>query len=192
LYDLQTDVKTLVSRAYQSIAAANGTSDVPTISGDGRFIAYRSNSSNIVSSATNGWPNLFLYDRVKDTNTLLSVSRDGTSGANYWSLAPAFSGNGRMLVFPSCASDLVDSDLNQSGDLFAFRFLYASAVRGNGSTLISWPGTSGENFKVQFKNNIEDSDWQDLTGTITFSGDTAYIEDHSPGLAHRVYRIVGF
>jgi hypothetical protein len=192
IYDWRSDAKTLVSRAYNSISAANAASDVPTISADGRFVAYRSSASNIIPSATNGWPNLFLYDRTTGTNTLLSISHNGTSSGNYWCLAPAFSGNGRVLVFPSWASDLVDRDLNSGGDLFAFTFLYVNIVRTAGSAVISWPSASGQSYQVQFKNNADDPDWENLPGTIVFSGDTGYLEDVSSASAHRFYRVVAF
>src|SRR5690606_22359865 len=116
---------TLVSKNFmmQSLTPANARSDFPDISYDGRFVAFRSEATNIAPFDVNGWPDVFLYDRIVGTNRLLGVNQSGKSGNNR-SLAPVvFSGDGRSLVFPSWASDLIEHDFNQNGDLFVFTFL---------------------------------------------------------------------
>jgi Tol biopolymer transport system component len=117
LYDFVTQSNFLVSQSNPP-GAANGPSDSPTISSDGRFVAYRSAATNILPGATNGLPNIFLYDRQTGATTLLSANASGMAGNNR-SFAPQFSGDGQTVVFQSWASDLVAQDFNQVNDLFA-------------------------------------------------------------------------
>ena len=119
LYDFVTRSNFLVSQGNPP-GAASGPSDSPVISNDGRFVAYRSTATNLVAGATNGLPNVFLYDRQTGTTTLLSANASGMAGNNR-SFAPQFSGDGQTVVFQSWASDLIAQDFNQVNDLFAVR-----------------------------------------------------------------------
>ncbi len=119
LYDFVTGTNLLVSQSNPP-GAANGPSDSPTISSDGRFVAYRSTATNIHPGATNGLPNVFLYDRQTGTTTLLSANASGMAGNNR-SFAPQFSGDGQTVVFQSWASDLVAQDFNQVNDFVALK-----------------------------------------------------------------------
>jgi len=75
LYDCQTGSNVLVSQAFDAPASANGDSDSPAISPDGRFVAYRSAASNLVPNDANGVPDIFLWDRITGVTMLMSVSR---------------------------------------------------------------------------------------------------------------------
>ena len=193
LYDIQTGENLLISRGLDGTAALGGASDSPEISSDGRFVAYRSAATNLVFIDTNGVPDLFLYDRLTGTNTLLSASRFGSSTANNRSLSPAFSGNGRVLIFQSWASDLVAQDFNDSSDVFAFNFPYATLVTGNapgGNPILSWPAISGQTYRVQYKNNLDDTNWQEVADTVTITGNTAHLTDLAPAAGQRFYRVI--
>ncbi len=98
LHNLQSRTEVLVSHAWNSSAAAAGVSDSQVISADGRFVVYRSTATNLVTGDTNGFPNIFLYDRQTGANTLLSASRFGNVAADNRSLAPVFSGDGQVLL----------------------------------------------------------------------------------------------
>jgi hypothetical protein len=101
-----------------------------------------------------------------------------------------FSSDGRTLLFPGWASDLGAGDFNQSGDLFAFMFLYATVTPGVPGPTVSWPATPGISYLVQFTTNLSDPDWQSLNGTISVLGNQASLQDVSPGAFQRFYRIV--
>jgi hypothetical protein len=120
LYNTQSKTNLLVSRRFNASSAPDGVSDSPAISPDGRFVAYRSFATNCVRGDFNEVSDVFLFDRLIGTTTLLSISQSSTNTANNRSSAPVFSGDGKTLVFPSWASDLLAGDFNRSVDLFAF------------------------------------------------------------------------
>jgi Tol biopolymer transport system component len=195
LYDFQFGTNSLISRSYLG-GAANGVSDSPDISADGRFVAFRSAATNLVGAPdTNDVPDLFLYDRTLGTTVLLSAGQSSGAPAGNRSLPPLFSADGRTLTFQSWASDLASLDYNQSKDVFVLALLYASitasSTQGQGPTL-SWPARPDETYHVQFKQNLSDSVWQEVNGTVTVTGNRASLTDLAPGTGQRFYRVVTF
>jgi hypothetical protein len=118
LYDFESGTNRLISSSFLTSIAANGPSDSPDISADGRFIAYRGSANDIVPADTNGLPDVFLYDRLLNATRLVSLDESGGT-ANGRSLSPVFSADSHTLVFQSWASDFANLDLNQSSDLLA-------------------------------------------------------------------------
>ena len=89
----------------------------PSISADGRYVAFHSYDGGLVPGDTNGAMDIFLHDRVAGTTTLVSVASDGTQ-ANGSSQQPAISADGRYVAFRSFASNLVAGDTNNTYDIF--------------------------------------------------------------------------
>lgn len=204
LYDFQTRSNFSISQSYTAPGNSNivnGTSDSPDISPDGRFIAFRSFASNIVPGDTNGVPDVFMYDRLTGATTLLSTSLFGNASANSRSLAPVFSTDGQTLLFQSWASDILPQDFNQNSELLAYQpyndpanpppFQVTIIPIGSGSTL-TWPAVTGRSYRVQFKNNLTDLNWQDITGSITLVGSQGFARDSATGTGQRFYRVVSF
>ena len=203
LYDFLTGINLMVSRNYTSGAAASGVSDSPDITSDGRFVAYRSAAGDIVPGDGNSVPDVFLYDRLSGATTLLSVNRFGNGAGDNRSLAPVFSADAQTLIFESWASDLVGQDFNHCGDLFGYS-LYASGqiplfsasiVPGTGASpgpWIVWPTVGGKTYRVQFKNSLDDADWQDFIGGVTILGGQGCLNDLSAGGGTRFYRVVAY
>jgi len=193
LYDLQTQSNRLVSHAYGLPDAANAASDSPDISPDGRFVAYRSVATNLVSGDNNGVADAFLYDSWTDTTTLLSVSQFDGGSADSWSFPPKFTANGRQVVFQSWASDLASYDFNYSGDVFAYAMFYADIAPGglpaSGPTL-TWPAVSGKTYHVQYVDDLGSGTWQEAGGSVTIVDERAYFTDPSASAGQRFYRIV--
>jgi Tol biopolymer transport system component len=122
-------VKDLVSGAVTrvSVAAdgvqANGGSDNPVFSPDGRKIAFISDASNLVAGDTNGVNDVFVKDLVSGAVTRVSIAAGGVqaNGASFLNLGhaqEAFSPDGRKIVFDSLASNLVAGDTNAASDIF--------------------------------------------------------------------------
>jgi Tol biopolymer transport system component len=198
LYDFQTESNSLISLSYSG-GAANGPSDCPDISSNGRFIAYRSAATNIVPEDINGVADIFIYDRFSQITTLLSASRFGNRSASHISFAPLFSADGLTLLFESWASDLVPQDFNGTGDLFAFGLsgsspipiFYAKILRDASSPQswwLTWPSSPGKVYRVQYKNSLGD-DWQELNGNVTTLGNQGFLMDQGSNQTQRFYRV---
>jgi hypothetical protein len=92
-------------------------SGIPSITDNGRFVAFESASSDLVTGDRNGHVDVFLRDRKRGRTTLLSVSSEGTQG-NSESSFPVISANGRFVAFSSLASSLVEGDRFNTADTF--------------------------------------------------------------------------
>jgi Tol biopolymer transport system component len=131
LYDQQTTVITRVSVSTEG-AQGNGNSTASVaISSDGRYVAFRSDATNLVLSDTNAYvacdqydtgapancPDAFAHDVQTGETTRVSVASDGTQG-NHYTFGLSISGDGRFVAFESFANTLVLSDTNNAGDIF--------------------------------------------------------------------------
>lgn len=110
------------SAPYESIQFNVGGFFVPTISADGRYVAFQSPASGIVPEDTNGDWDAFVYDRATGSRERVSVSSSGRQSDStqnfqrYW-LSPSISADGRYVAFQS-EDDLVDGDTNGVVDDF--------------------------------------------------------------------------
>ena len=92
-------------------------SGIPSISANGRFVAFESPAPDLVKGDRNHAVDVFLRDRKRGRTTLLSVSSEGEQG-NSDSSFPAISANGRFVAFSSLASSLVAGDRHNTADTF--------------------------------------------------------------------------
>lgn len=96
---------------------SNGGTIGATVSDDGRVVAFWSTASNLVAGDTNGVYDAFVRDRQAGTTKIVSVNNSGVQG-NRRTERPMISGNGRYVVFPSIATNLVTGDSNPNLDIF--------------------------------------------------------------------------
>jgi Tol biopolymer transport system component len=89
----------------------------PTISGDGRYVAFHSEAEGVVPSHTPVSTDIFVWDRQTDTTELASISTAGEP-ADDGSWASSISEAGRFVVFTSSATNLVPGDTNEHCDVF--------------------------------------------------------------------------
>lgn len=102
-----------VSIANDGTEANNYSSD-PSISADGRYIAFASWASNLVPADTNGQSDVFVHDRDSGTTEIVSIGIGGQSSDGL-SAHAVISGDGRFIAFYSEASNLVPNDSNECG-----------------------------------------------------------------------------
>ncbi len=95
-----------------------GASDEPSISSDGRYVAFSSLATNLVAGDTNGLRDVFVRDRTLNTTTRVSVYTAGAQASDWASDRPAISSDGRYVAFSSGASNLVAGDTNGMYDAF--------------------------------------------------------------------------
>jgi Tol biopolymer transport system component len=184
VYDRDTDSIERVSVADDGIQG-NGTSSNPCISADGRFVAFQSFASNLVSEDTNGTSDVFVYDRNTDTIERVSVADDGTEG-DAASTYASISDYGRYVAFESAAENLVAYDTNGSKDIFVYDCdtrtiekvsLTSSGGQGNGTS--SDPSISADGRFVAFESyatNLVPGDTNGKNDIFVYNRDAGTIE----------------
>lgn len=121
---------TLISFNASNTTTGNGASLYPRISRTGRFVVFRSGSTNLVAGDSNGYVDIFVRDVVAGTTARVNVDSagqqalGGSSGIQF----QAISDDGRHVAFDSLATNLVPGDTNQKRDVF----VHDRDVSGNG------------------------------------------------------------
>jgi len=127
LRDRDRGTTVLVSAAHDGKPAV-GTCGVavgsgsPSITPDGRYVAFSSCAANLVPGDLNLAGDVFLRDVRAGTTELVSLSTSGKQGLapplSHGSSTPSISDDGRLVTFSSAASDLVPGDTNGISDIF--------------------------------------------------------------------------
>jgi len=162
-------------------AQANGPSYYPSISGDGRWVAFTSEASNLVECDTNVRSDVFVRDRLTGRTERVSVGMSGAQ-ANEGSTQPAISADGSWVAFVSSASNLARADLNGVTDVFLYdrnkgsTELLSRALDGFGSGdgSSSWPSISADGRRVTFLSMASDlvqGDTNGLPDVFLYDGD---------------------
>jgi Tol biopolymer transport system component len=115
----------LVSRSSTG-APADGNSFFPSMSADGRYVAFVSRAANLVAGDTNGDDDVFVSDLLTGRTVRASIATNGAQG-NGGSGEPSISADGRRVAFSSGAG-LVPGDTNAARDVFV-RDLVAGTTR---------------------------------------------------------------
>ena len=97
----------------------NQNSFGPSLSADGRYVAFYSSAANLVPGDTNGKQDVFVRDLLANQTTRVSVATGGGQ-ADGDSYAPAISADGRFVAFLSRATNLVPGDANGKVDVFVY------------------------------------------------------------------------
>ena len=202
LYDLQTATTTLTSFNHDRTGSGNGPSDSPSISADGRFVTYRSSADDLAAGDNNGQPDVFVFDRLTGTNTLVSVNQSGTASGNDRSTGPTISTDGTTIVFRSVAADLITGDFNNTQDVFFFHVptnpmdatpkfsAQASVLPDANQVAITWDAVPGWSYQVQYKTDLSETNWSDLPGGVAVNGSRAAGMDNTvSGSSQRFYRV---
>jgi Tol biopolymer transport system component len=135
--------------ARVSVARGGGLPDGdswgPAISSDGRFIAFVSAATNLVSGDGNRLADVFLQQRGSGSAMLVSAAADGDN-ANGASASPSISADGGIVAFQSDASNLVcarrcppsHQDINLLWDVFVFTRHTSTIVQVSADTNARW------------------------------------------------------
>ena len=116
---------------------ANGGSILPSISGDGKSVAFESTATNLDPADTNFFPDVYVRSLVSPTTTLVSRA-DGPSGAaaGVYYFAPSISTDGSKIAFVT-ATNLSGADTNSEFDV------YVRALSGTTTLVSRAPGPLG-------------------------------------------------
>lgn len=187
LHDRLANVTTRVSVATGGMEGDNNSTN-PAISANGQFIAFASDSTNLIGAGadTNGFRDIFVHDRLTGVTTRVSVATGGTEGDNN-SRTPSISSDGRFVAFASDATNLigVGGDINGFTDIFVNDSttgittrvsVSSAAVAGNNASLS--PSISSTGQFIAFAS--------DATNLLGAGGDTNIAKDiffHDSGTA---------
>jgi Tol biopolymer transport system component len=173
--------------AAGALAAGNGVSDYPSISADGRYVAFYSSSTNLVAGDTNGANDAFLRDLQTGVTTRVSLDGSGNQGNNS-SYNPSVSADGRYVAFYSLASNLVPGDTNSSYDVFVRDLQNGTTTRvsldssGNQGNNYSFnPSISANGRFVAFYSNASN-----LVPNDTNGSSDVFVRDLQSGTTTRV------
>ena len=175
-----------IERVSVTTLGLQGTenSDNPSVSADGRYVAFESTSSLVGDSAI---PDVFVFDRLN--NTIEKIS-NGLSGAlaNNTSSRPSISDDGRYVAFSSIASNLVPNDTNTAEDVFVYDRQTQTTVRvsvGTGGfqavAASQMAEISGNGQFVTFQSSAFN-----LTAEITNGNTNVYVHEISTGITSLV------
>ena len=213
LHDFQIGTNILVSRSYATTNAANNISESPSLSPDGRFVAYRSYASDVVPGDTNGLRNLYVYDRITGSTLMITTGSNDSSSPNLLAGLPFFSGDSQTLFFTSFAPGLPGAGFPEYNVIYALN-LYSSTNAGTGTgtgtdtnsdfalnlnqlnqtsgqnPLLTWPVISGKFYQVQYKDDLADPVWHNLSSGATQVGNLGQAVDTIPNQSQRFYRVL--
>jgi Tol biopolymer transport system component len=140
----------------------NGPAAQPSLSADGRYVAFVAYSEGLVPGDDNLGPDVFVRDRATGTTTAASVSSTGALPkyitARPQSEQPSISGDGRYVAFSSNASDLVPGDDYNDIDVFVrdrvggttrMASVTATGEQASGGDSV-WPSISADGRYVAF------------------------------------------
>jgi Tol biopolymer transport system component len=173
--DLQADTTTYVSRAA---TPADGDSFRPSISGDGRYVAFDSFADSLSADDLDGVGAGDIFVRDLQTNTTVLASRaTGSPGdaADSQSANPAISADGHHVAFMSFGKNLGDNDADWDADIFVRNLqtnttTYVSRASGAtgpaGDAVSNNPSISADGRYVAFMSaasNLSDDDADGVT-----------------------------
>jgi Tol biopolymer transport system component len=142
LFDRVTGTTALVSHAAGSpTAAANGSSSGPGINASGRFVVFTSRATDLLTGQVdgNGGDDVFLYDRISGTVSLVSRAGSPATAGNGPSFHPSMSADGSRIAYQSQATDLVPGQ-----DPFDLTDIYLFDPNAGATILVSRASGSGQ------------------------------------------------
>ena len=182
-----------IDRASESSGGtqADAFSDEASLSGDGRWVAFRSMASNLVAGDTNGNFDIFVRDNLTEKVVRVSVATDGTQGDDR-SDDPSISDDGRRIAFASFATTFVAGDTNFVQEVF----VHDRDTDGDGifdepgatSTTRMNPATTDP---AGLGGNSRPEIFGDGTGVVYESGNRLLAEDVNPFGDIYTTRLVG-
>lgn len=162
--DLLANTTTRVSvssSGAQTPPSSDGGNYHPSISADGRYIAFVSLADNLAANDTNNVFDVYRHDRSTAVTERVSVATGGGQGnknsSDIWP-ASIMSGDGRYVVFGSSATNLVPGDTNSFNDVFVRDLELGTTVRvsvrsdgGQGNSGSGFPFISPSGQYVSFQ-----------------------------------------
>ena len=187
--DLQLGTTALVSVGTDG--NATGLNNQPTMSSNGRYIAFSSYATNYVAAGgdTNNWYDVYLRDTQNNTTTRVSINGSGQQ-SNGHSSASAVSNDGKYVVFESDATNLASWPTDNNGKTD----IYLKYVDSGGMTLVSRSTSGGAGNGASSLVSLSDdgrfvvftSDASNLVAGDTNGKSDVFVWDRDTGVTRRV------
>jgi hypothetical protein len=189
-FDRLTGTNALLSVNQSGSAAGNGRSSAPVISADGGTIVFKSLASDLVPGDLNSTEDVFLF-RVAPLSILDS---DGDGMDDAWERAHFgdLTHNGSGDSDGDGASDWLESKMGTDPMDPNSKFRpQASAALNAGATTITWESVPGRCYRVQYKDDLSQTTWSDLSVGVGIRGSTATCRDNTADPSgRRFYRVL--
>lgn len=186
-HDRLTHTTEAVSLTPQG-TAPDSYSLYPTISDDGRYVAFGSCASDLVAGDTNGRCDIFVRDMQGGVTTLASRSVD-SAGANADNYIGRISGDGSAIAFASMATNLVAGDTNDELDVFVFDRTMQTVARASVASVTGEQGDGPSYLRDLTRDGRQvlfTSFAQNLGSTTPFAG--LFVRDRDTGTTELVSR----
>lgn len=179
----RTDGSTTLVSVSTAGVQGNGPSLYPSISANGRRVAFQSQASNLIAGDSNGVADIFIRDLDAGTTTRAC----GLEG-NQFSSTPALSDDGSTVAFASAASNFVVGDDNEALDVFVCDVESGAVARvsvgvagigGNGDSIL--PAISADGRFVAFKSLANNLVADDRNGVVD-----VFLHDRQSGVTERI------
>ncbi|GAB4275855.1 MAG: PD40 domain-containing protein [Candidatus Promineifilaceae bacterium] len=160
IYDRITDSIERVS-VSSSGEQANGLSRDPSICGNGRYVSFSSDATNLVANDTNGKRDVFVHDMQSGETFVASVNSSGeqTNGKVHRSYLTF---DCRYITYASDGTNIVPNDTNNARDLFMGRIYRQPDFSGSSAVLTPAQPGGTTTFRSTIVNNGTDSATADL------------------------------
>ncbi len=122
VYEVSTGEIEMVSVSSAGVSG-NGTSQDASICGNGRYVVFTSEATNLVSQPSNGERQVYVHDRQRHETFVASVNNSGELG-NGRAHRGALSADCSTVGFATDANNIVANDTNGARDLFMARIMY--------------------------------------------------------------------
>jgi len=195
VYDRQTGTTVRVSVGTGGVQGNLG-SFTPSLSADGRYVAFTSRANNLVAGDVNGTGDVFRHDRDPDANGIfdesngvtIRVSVPSPTEVGLPSNNPSISADGRSVAYASQSATLVPGDTNGAFDVFVADLVAGTTVRasvdgadGQGNGASDFPALSADGQIVAFQ-----SDATNLVAGDANATSDAFVRDLGMGATIRV------
>lgn len=148
-----------------------GGAHTPVISGDGRYVVFNTRQA-LDPADSNNADDIYLRDRIEQTTERVSITTEGFE-ANWASIAPSISADGRWIAFESRATDMVVDDYNDECDIFVrdrqrgeTRRISVSSLGEQSNGRSGAPAISADGRYVVYQSaasNLVEGDWNGYT-----------------------------
>jgi hypothetical protein len=176
----------LVSINLQGTASGSGVSSNPVLAADGRTVVFQSFASNLVPGDYNERRDVFQL-RLGGPDTDSDGTDDDWEMAYFGTLARDGTGDFDHDGQTDLQEFLAGTDPTNGGSVL--RVLTLTTLSGGGTRLI-WAASPGKSYRVQFKDDLQETTWHDFPGSVLANGTTGSFMDSANSQGnHRFYRV---